>query len=477
MTLTGRVSLFFLGALAAVLVGFSAVLYALAHAHLHRQADERLEAVLNALAAAAEIMPGGVEWSPHDRALPPGRDPHASWLVLDDRGHPLDRSDGPSSETVLAALSPARLSAVRGPHVVIWEQGVWRLALRRLDAPATGAPAKDDQEKLYPSVLLLAGASLEPTQATLRGLAATLLGLSAGLWALAAVGGRWLGRRALRPVRRMAQAARGIRADDLGQRLPLPHTGDELDELGKAFNDLLGRLEESFERQRRFTGDASHQLRTPLTALLGQIDVTLRRERPPDEYRRVLNLVQGQAVRLNELVEMLLFLARADAESGLTDLEDFDLAEWLPEHLKGWARHPRAMDLRLEAPEKGALVVRAHGPLLGQLVDNLLDNACKYGEPGTPVVVRLLEAPGAVVLEVEDAGRGIAEEDLPHVFEPFYRAARAPKESGVGLGLAVARRIALALRGELDAHSKPGAGSRFSLRLPQKATGTAAGER
>jgi heavy metal sensor kinase len=456
MTLTGRVSLFFLGALAAVLVGFSTALFALAYAYLHHQADERLDAVLNALAAAAEVVPDGIEWTPQERALARGGE-QTFWLVFDDRGRLIDRSNGAPAETNVAAAALHQ--------DVTWEGHHWRLAHRRLTGTATG-PARpaDDTDKLFPSVVLLAGVSLEPMRATLRGLAATLLGLSAGLWALAALGGKWLGRRALRPVRHMAVAARGIHAGDLAQRLPLPHTGDELDDLGGAFNDLLGRLQDAFERQRRFTGDASHQLRTPLTAVLGQIDVTLRRDRSPEEYRRVLELVQGQAGRLRELVEMLLFLARADAESGMPDLETLDLAEWLPQHLRGWARHPRAMDLRMDAPATGA-PLRAHGPLLGQLVDNLLDNACKYSDPGSPVVVRLAAEAGDLILEVEDAGRGIADEDLPHVFEPFYRSARAPREGGVGLGLAVARRIALVLGGELNVASRPGQGSRFRLRL------------
>jgi signal transduction histidine kinase len=269
----------------------------------------------------------------------------------------------------------------------------------------------------------------------------------------------------------MAQAASAIRADALGQRLPLPRTGDELDELGRAFNDLLSRLQDAFERQRRFTGDAAHQLHTPLTALLGQVEVTLRRERPPEEYRRVLDLVKGQAGRLRELVDMLLFLARADAEARLPNLERLDLAEWLPEHLRGWARHPRALDLRLEAPPAGSLPVRAHGPMLGQLLDNLLDNACKYSPPGTPVVVRLAGDDGAVVVSVTDAGPGIAAEDLPHIFEPFYRSARAPKQGGAGLGLAVARSIARALGGELTAHCESPAGSCFRLSLPRAPAG------
>jgi signal transduction histidine kinase len=271
----------------------------------------------------------------------------------------------------------------------------------------------------------------------------------------------------------MAAAARTVSAADLGQRLPTPGTGDELDDLGRAFNDLLGRLQESFERQRRFTGDASHQLRTPLAALLGQIEVALRRDRNPEEYRRVLASVRGEAGRLGQLVDTLLFLARADAEARAPETERFDLCAWLGQHLGTWASHPRAADLQPE-PAEGPLWVRAHPALLGQALDNLLDNACKYSPPGSPVHVRTWEDGEAVCLGVEDQGDGIAAEDLPHVFEPFYRAAQARERGvgGVGLGLAVAARIVVAGGGRLTAHSEAGQGSRFTIRLPRADAGS-----
>ena len=131
-------------------------------------------------------------------------------------------------------------------------------------------------------------------------------------------------------------------AADLDRRLPLAGTGDELDDLSRAFNGLLDRVGESFERQRRFTGDASHQLRTPLTAMLGQAEVALRHDRDPAEYRRVLESVRGQAQHLRRIVEALLFLARADAEARRPELERIDLAAWAAEHLTTWAGHERA---------------------------------------------------------------------------------------------------------------------------------------
>src|SRR5262249_2439460 len=149
----------------------------------------------------------------------------------------------------------------------------------------------------------------------------------------ALVAGRAVCRRALAPVTRMATTARAMGAVNLGERMPVAAVNDEMADLGRSFNGLLDRLQESFERQRQFTGEASHQLRTPLAALLGQTEVALRRDRPPSEYRQTLEAVQQQARHLTQITEALLFLARADAEAAAPAAQPLDLAGWLPEHL------------------------------------------------------------------------------------------------------------------------------------------------
>jgi two-component system OmpR family sensor kinase len=492
MSLAGRLTAFFLGALALVLVGFSVTLYLLAHTYLYRQVDERLEAALRTLAAVAEVKPDGVEWEPQDRRPSLGQDTandQVRWMVHDAQGRVVDRSRNLGAEDLFVSPLPV-LAAEEATVQLAHRKGQpWRLWQQRVQAthsPATfpaspGASHREsdsrpqvagpEEEHKHEVLILTAGVSLEPVQGTLRNLAVALTGLSLGLWLLAVFLGRWLCRRALVPVTQMAVAARAMTAADLGQRLPGPGTGDELEDLGQAFNDLLSRLQEAFERQRRFTGDASHQLRTPLTAVLGQVEVALHRERSAEEYRQALRLVQRQAGNLRQIVESLLFLSRADAEASLPNLEPVDLTAWMPAYLQGWSGHPRRADLRVEAPSGGPLWVRVHAALLGQLLDNLLENACKYSEHGTPLSLRLERTEAVVVLIVEDAGCGIAAEDLPHVFEPFYRSphARRVGRPGVGLGLAVAQRIAAAFGGGVEVHSGLGQGSRFTLRLPELA--------
>ena len=483
MSLTGRFSALFLAALALVLVGFSTVLYVSARIYLDRQVGDRLTAALAILAAAAEIHPDGVEWEPQERVLPLGQESgpeRLRWLVFDDRGRRVDHSRNLADADLDAGVdSPTRDRRVAGPAgrsagpepggCPSVGSGPTR-SLRPAPGPRSVArrgPIRDASEVFHPFLVLTACAPLGPTEATLATLGGLLAALSVGIWLLAALLCRRLSRRALTPLTRMVASARGLDAADAGWCLDEAGTGDELDDLGRAFNDLLARLHVAYERQRRFSGDASHQLRTPLTVLIGQIEVALRHERSGEEYRRVLGSALGRAVQLGRIVEALMFLGRAEAEARLPECEPMELDRWVAEHLAGRTRRDRRRGRPSRALNGDGAWVRAHPPLLGQLLDNLLDNAAKHGRPGTPILVETSREGGVAVLAVEDAGPGIAPEDLPHVFEPFYRSAQARRQgaSGVGLGLAVVHRIAAAFGGYVSVRSEPGQGCRFEVRL------------
>ena len=479
MTLTTRVLLFFVAALAVVLAGFSATLYVLARSHLYAEVDARLEQALSTLAAAADTDAGGVQWDPREPQLALGRGSgreQVRWLVRDNTGNVIDRSANLPSDDFFPRLLPIVVAGQQARRMMYRDGEPWRLVHRRLNpstAPANASAPDDshDGERRYPAVLLTAGVNLQPVETTLRVLPVLLGGVSLTVLLLGGLVGRVLVRRALVPVAQMAAAARAIDAADLDRRLPHPATRDELENLGLAFNDLLDRLQESFERQRQFTGNASHQLRTPLAAMLGQIELALRRDRPATEYRRVLALLDEQAGRLRQILEMLLFLARADSEAKLPNLEAVDLASWLPEHLRSWTGHARAADLQLEIRDETPLMIHAQPAMLGQLLDNLLDNACKYSRPGTPIVLSATAAADTVALAVQDCGCGVATGDLPHIFEPFYRSPRSRHSgvAGVGLGLAVAQRIAAAIGATIRVTSTEGAGTTFTVELSRAA--------
>jgi signal transduction histidine kinase len=464
MTLVTRVSVAFLVALALALGGFSACLYVLSGLRLRLALDQELEATLDHFADRHGAESGRV-----------------TWAIYDEAGRRVESTPGAGRTMVLDGWDLGPL-AVDVATTIVGADGLrWRVLARggrHHGGPPEGGGgehrpgrlARDGhkgaaQGRERPPRVMAAWASLEPVEAEIRWLGAILPLISLGLWALAAAIGRHFARRALAPLTLMAESARTMPFDD--GRLPSPGTRDELDDFARSFNGLLDRLHVALERQRQFTGQASHQLRTPLAALIAAIEVARRRPRTAEEHERVLDRLHDDAVRLWRVVEALLFLARADAEAALPDLEHLDLAAWAADHLGAWSGHERAADLRFEGSDGDPPWTCAHRPLLGQLLDNLLENACKYSAPGTPIVVRAWCERGAVAMAVEDRGCGIPAEDLPRVFEPFYRAepARRLGRAGVGLGLAIARRIAATHGGTITAESDPGRGSRFVVRL------------
>jgi signal transduction histidine kinase len=468
MTLTTRVSAFFLGWLGLSLAGFAVTIYLVARADLYRRADDRIAGTLDALVAAAEVDNEGVEWEPHERTLPRGEGPDAVvWIVAVPSAKVLDRSN-PTAGNWLLTESADTLADPTG--------ATWRVARRRLDShsqdmrpPPVRTLGNQPQAVLkWNSVEVIAAVPLDPIHRDLNRLAGWLVGLTAGLWLTAAVVGRWLCRRTLAPVAQMAASARRMGPAAAGERLNVPAAGDELEDLGRAFNGALDRLEEALERQRRFTGDASHQFRTPLAAMLGQVEVALRRDRDAAGYRATLTSLADDIRHLNRLTEALLFLARADAEATLSDLQAIDLPSWTSDYVRrSQSHHP---ELRADVIVESAppAPVRAHAELLAQLLDNLLDNAMKYAPARSPILIRLRANNAGAELAVEDLGQGIAAEDLLHVFEPFFRsaAARDAGVRGVGLGLAIAKRIAEAMGASLRAETVVGRGSRFVVTFP-----------
>lgn len=464
--------------LAFVLIGFSAALFLLAASHLHRQTEERLETMLNAVSNLIEIGPHEVEWEPNNRTLNLDSAVDGDqivWLVADDRGNVVERSKSRNTDLFLADATPILSLKDHAERRLKWSGISWEGGQRwihpdvKLPYHESSTQTPEDNHK-YPALSVTVGVSLLPVRATLTKLAMALGGLSLAIWLLALVASRFVCQRALLPVHRMAVAAREINADDLTQRLPVPATNDELTDLNQAFNNLLDRLQVAFERQRRFTGDASHQLRTPLTAILGQIDVTLRRDRPIEEYRQVLEKVRRRASHLVGMTESLLFLARADAEARLPVAEPVNLTEWLPQHLQMWSEHARAKDVAFDLSTVEPCTIHAQPRLLGELLDILLDNACKYSDPGTPISVRLQQKENDVILSVEDHGCGIEEHDLANVFVPFSRTEEARRRGieGVGLGLSIAKRLMTIFDGELSVSSQSSRGTCFTLQFSRR---------
>ena len=283
--------------------------------------------------------------------------------------------------------------------------------------------------------------------------------VASGGVALAALLGYAVSRATIAPVRRLTEATEHVtRTGDLAQRLDGASGGDEVSRLAASFNAMLGALESSLRSQRQLVADASHELRTPLTSLRTNIDVLRRADRlPAEERERLVRDLGAQAVELSSLVEDLIELARGNAPP--VDVEDVRLDELVAaavDRVRG-----RSTDVEVRSELRPSLV-RGVAPRIDRAVANLLDNAVKWSPPGGVIEVTV----GDGELAVRDHGPGVADEDLPHVWDRFYRSPRARGLPGSGLGLAIVRQVAESHGGSVAVERPDGGGALFRLRLP-----------
>lgn len=289
---------------------------------------------------------------------------------------------------------------------------------------------------------------------------------------LSALGGYWLAGRALAPVDQVTRMAREIGASSLGRRLPSPKAADEIGRLVETLNQMIARLETSFEAMRRFTADASHELRSPLANMRGAIDVVLARPREAGEYERVLASVGEDVDRLRSIVEDLLVLARADAGRIRLERVPVRLDIVAAEVVESFLPSAAAQGVSVSADCRTAVTVLGDERWLRQLVVNLVGNAVKFAasaEGSASAVVDVDEAGGRASLSVADTGPGIPVEALGHVFERFYRADESRSSSvasGFGLGLAIASWVVEAHAGQITAENRPEGGTRVVVNLP-----------
>lgn len=388
-----------------------------------------------------------VSRSPSDPGLPPS-DPAAPLTAPAKPAYfavlplPFGEVDDPRSNTAFGTLT------VEGQR---WRRYV--IALSRSDGTKLGYV-----EALTP---------LGTLDAAARELFRVLLTVTALSVLSVAVFGWWLAGSVLRPVEKMMDAARSIsRSHDLEQRIPTGRNQDELSRLARTFNDMLGSLQRAWDSQQRFVGDASHELRAPLTVLRGNAELLRRHPHlHPAERDTMLADIEKEASRMARLVDDLLLLAQSDAGSTLKRTP-VDLRAVTAEAIRAARRLSESHSIVLQGgPER--LTVLGEKDRLRQLLLILLDNALKYSPENSTVIVTFQSQGECVRLSVQDEGIGIPEDALPHIFERFYRVdkARSRKAGGVGLGLSIAQWIASQLGGRLWVEQTGPQGTTFTLEL------------
>jgi heavy metal sensor kinase len=301
---------------------------------------------------------------------------------------------------------------------------------------------------------ILVGCSLAPEWRDLNTVTLTL------------AGGWWFVGRALRPISQISSAAAVIASGDLSQRIDVAEAESELGRLAMVLNSTFARLETAFAQQKQFASDAAHELRTPVTVILTQTQIALARERDAASYQETIRACQRAAQRMRRLIQSLLELARFDAGQEPLKRQRFDFSRTISEVVEL---------VEPLAETRGVKIIFEPVPLpltgdterLAQVVTNLLTNAIQYNVPDGRVTVSLSNQDGLAVLSIADTGQGIPKEDLPRVFERFYRADQSRTGAGnAGLGLAICQAIVAAHGGTIEAASEEGTGTTFIIRLP-----------
>ncbi len=380
----------------------------------------------------------------------------------------------PDSEIVRAANAPLDVPKPDVKTKLSAPTARQRGAFRELAfAAPRGGPRGPGGGDDSPRGILVVGCSVVQTQAELRRLAWWFSAVGGGVLVLGLATGWLLSARAIKPISNISTTAKTIAGGNLSERIDLADTDSELGELARVLNGTFDRLQSTLTQQAQFTADASHELRTPAFVILSQAQSALKRERTVAEYREGFEVCERAAQQMRQLIESLLILARQDSGKDNMRHEPCALDQIAIEavELLRPLAEERNVSLNLDP---GPASVSGDASQLRQVVANLVGNAIEYNRPGGAVEVTVAQENGSAVLTVRDNGLGIADEDLPHIFERFYRAdkARSAADGHTGLGLAICKAIVEAHGGAVEVFSRPNEGSVFTARIPSGESAT-----
>lgn len=463
--------------LALVLAGFGFTAWRLQWAtqcqRLDLELEERIPMVANVMRARGGKPPG----PPPRNAFPPPKPKPPNPERKD-----LEQTLPPDFEMPAPEAQRFAGDSAKAFYYVVWRrngQELVRSASAPPDVPRPEGPAGGSAGRLRgtyreclrftpPGECLLVGRDIRDELADLHRLAWLLAGAGGVVLLLGLAGGWWVSTRALRPIRDISAAAARISGTDLTQRIRTADTDSELGQLAHVLNATFARLQTAFDRQVQFTADASHELRTPVSVVLTQTQTALNRDRSAAEYRESLAACHRAAQRMRQLIESLLTLARLDSGAAAATRERCDLDRITAEAVDLLRALAAEKGLTLELDLRPAVCAGQPGQL-AQVVSNLVNNAICYNRPGGRVYVHVTTEANTAVLAVRDTGQGISPEDLPQLFERFFRAdkARGRADGHTGLGLSITKAIVEGHGGSVQVASELGQGSVFTVRLPR----------
>lgn len=404
------------------------------------------------------------------------RPPHVTLDLLLERG--VDLSEGLSDvfggqdtgHSFFMFLDPAGAVRMRSPNAPmsmllpdVGESGMVELS-------RISGSYRESVRRSPSGVWSVVGRDISGEIEEMRHFALSLTASGFALWLVGLTGGWWIAGRVIRPIQTIGRTASRIAADNLRERIEVAGTGNELDQLSGVLNQTFDRLQAAFERQKQFTADASHELRNPIAVVVAETQRILRRDHSVSECREALQVCQDAALRMKNLTEALLVLARQDDQERTPVRETVDLDAVVNASVARLCKDAEQAGIRIEL--NGIPITFSGDPVgIGMVVDNLVVNAIHHHSGGSGGTVRVSWNPDGegVQVAVEDDGPGIPEADAPHIFDRFYRADKSRSHSSghFGLGLAVAKSIVENHGGTLDFSNNPDRGVTFRMRLPR----------
>lgn len=474
-----KLTLWYVLILGILLISFSSFLYFTLSKSLRRDVDNKLRSLAELIASESSSPSSKFSFGNIDQALETSMNlkPIGKFIqVLDGSGN-----IGRKSDNLKNVQLPISLNALKNASksLITFEthRSFGNTPLRIITFPIV--------ENSHVTKIVQIASSLEEVEHALNKLFLILIITVPLALMVAILGGQFLAHKALKPVDNITQTARMITSRNLNQRITPTKVKDEISRLIETFNEMISRLDQSFRQVKQFSSDASHELKTPLTILKGEVEVTLRKERTSQEYQQTLKSNLEEINRMSQIVEDLLLLSKADTGEIRLNKEDINLTEILNEVVAQMDMLAKSKRLRLSTSNHHQDIhIFGDALRIRELFINLIENGIKYTEDGGSIHITLAkeyeffvrnqsdwaeEEKGEFAkIIVSDTGIGIAEEDYERIFNRFFRVdkARSREEGGSGLGLSICKWIVEAHQGEIKVESELGKGSSFIVKLP-----------
>ena len=474
-----KLTLWYVLILGILLISFSSFLYFTLSKSLYRDVDNKLRSLAELIASESASPLSKFGFGNIDQTLETSMNlkPIGKFIqVLDESGNIGRKSDNLKNVQLPISLNALK-NASKGLITFETNRSFENAPLRIITFPVL--------EKNHINKIVQVASSLEDVEDALNTLLLILIIAVPLALLVASLGGQFLASKALKPVDHITQTARMITSQNLNQRINPPKVKDEISRLVETLNEMISRLDRSFRQVKQFSTDASHELKTPLTILKGEVEVALRKERVPHEYEQVLKSNLEEINRMSQIVEDLLLLSRADSGEIRLNKEDMNLNEILNELVAHMNVLAQSKNLRIETSNHHEEIHIFGDPLrIRALFLNLIENGIKYTEEGGSIHILLTkdtlvqdgkqsgraqgEQEEFVKVIVSDTGIGIAREDQERIFDRFFRVdkARSREQGGSGLGLSICKWIVEAHRGKIEVESELGKGSSFIIKLP-----------